>query len=57
MQKYEEACKEAASILICNWSDMNMAIELGFSEKNKKFNAEGEQEIEALKHLIGTLGG
>ena len=37
--------KEAASILICNWSDMNYAIEQGLSTKNRKLNLEDEKEI------------
>jgi malate/lactate dehydrogenase len=45
VDKIEECCKEAASIMICNWSDLNTAIEMGFSEKNKKFNFDGEQEV------------
>ena len=40
MVEAEKLLKEAASILICNWSDMNYAIEQGLSNKNRKLNIE-----------------
>ena len=39
-KKYEQLAAEAASILLCNYSSLNMAIEMGFSESNNKFKAE-----------------
>ena len=48
LKQVEQYLKEAISILICNWSDLTMAIDMGFSSKNKKFNITGEKEIEAL---------
>lgn len=47
--------KEAASILICNWSDMNYAIEQGLSSKNKKLSNDQEKEIAALREIVGYL--
>jgi len=47
--------KEAASILICNWTDLNYAIEQGLNNKNRKLNLEDEKEIEALKELVNYL--
>ena len=44
--------KEVASILICNWSDMNYAIEQGLSTKNRKLNLDDEKEIEELQALV-----
>ena len=49
--------KEAASILICNWSDMNYAIEQGLSTKNRKLNLDDEKEIEELKALVSYIKG
>ncbi len=40
--------KEAASILICNWSDINYAIEQGLSTKNRKLNIDDEKDIKEL---------
>ena len=48
MVEAEVLFKEAASILICNWSDMSYAIDQGLSTKNKKLNLEDEKEIEQL---------
>ena len=50
-----EAIREAASILICNWTDLNYAIEQGLSTKNRKLNLEDEKEIEQLKDLISYM--
>jgi hypothetical protein len=38
---YETLSREAASIVLLNYSTLNMAIENGFSESNKKFKATG----------------
>jgi hypothetical protein len=47
---YEALSREATSIVLCNYSALNMAIELGFSESNKKFKATGvdKKDLEAL---------
>eukprot|EP00347_Sterkiella_histriomuscorum_P016398 403353341 len=50
-----EALRETASILICNWTDLNYAIEQGLSTKNRKLNLEDEKEIEQLKELVSYL--
>ena len=54
-KKYEELVTEAASILICNYSSLNMAIEMGFSGSNKKFKAEGvsKKDMEMLQSTCG----
>ena len=57
MDQAEVLLKEAASILICNWSDMNYAIEQGLSTKNKKLNLEDEKDIEELKVLVNYVQG
>ena len=54
-QKGLECLKEAASILICNWSDLNYAIEEGLSSKNKKLSNDQEKEITALREIVGYL--
>ncbi len=43
--------------MICNWSDINYAIEQGLSSKNRKLNLEEEKEIEALKELVNYIKG
>ena len=53
----EVLIKEAASILICNWSDINYAIDQGLSTKNRKLNLEDEKEIEALQELVNYIKG
>ncbi|CDW84991.1 UNKNOWN [Stylonychia lemnae] len=50
-----ESLREAASILVCNWTDLNYAIEQGLNNKNRKLNLEDEKEIEALKELVNYL--
>ena len=57
MQQAELLLKEAASILVCNWTDINYAIDQGLSSKNKKLNLEDEKEIEALKELVNYVKG
>ena len=57
MAEAEVLLKEAASILICNWTDMNYAIDQGLSTKNKKLNIEDEKEIEELKALVNYIKG
>ena len=43
-QDYEKLANEAATILICNHSSLNMAIEMGFSDANKGQVAHSEFE-------------
>ncbi len=57
MNEAEQLIKEAASIMICNWTDMNYAIEQGLSTKNRKLNIEDEKEIEELKTLVNYIKG
>ena len=57
IQEAEKLFKEAASILICNWSDMNYAIDQGLSTKNRKLNIDDEKEIEKLKTLVSYIKG
>ena len=38
-KEYEKLATECASILLCNYSSLNMAIEMGFAQSNKKFNS------------------
>ena len=46
---------EASSIVLCNYSSLNMAIEMGWSESNKKFKAEGmsKQDLDQLNETCG----
>ena len=53
----EQFIKEAASILICNWSDMNYAIDSGLSTKNRKLNLDDEKEIQELQALVNYIKG
>ena len=57
IEQAEVLLKEAASILICNWSDMSYAIEQGLSGKNRKLNLEDEKEIEELQALVSYIKG
>ena len=49
-KQYELLATEAASIILCNYQSLNMAIAMGFSESNKKFKAEGcsKQDLDTL---------
>jgi len=48
--QYEQAVREAVSILICNYSSLNMAIDLGFS--GRKQIASDQNEYIAPKGKI-----
>ena len=58
--QYEAAIREAASILVCNYSSLNMAIDMGFSarkqiasDSNSAFQTRTGQ-VNQLKELVGA---
>ena len=61
-RQYEAAIREAASILMCNYSSLNMAISMGFSarhhiasDKNQDRFVAKRGQVTQLKNLIGGI--
>lgn len=58
---YEKLANEASSIIICNYSALNMAIEMGFSQVNKGKlknileDGDGQSDLKQLEEMCGHL--